>query len=107
MTEPWTKSRIQALLKKSDKAVLRALIVVYQNQTPQEQHDASTIENNGAGFTGIDADILTSFVEFYEHAGFLTTSQLAIARNKMGKYWRQLLVASELNGHAVNYSRRA
>lgn len=107
MIEPWTKSRIIRLLQNEDRAVLRALIVVYQNQTAQEKNNGSTIEDNGVGFTGIDADILTSFVRFYESVGFLTNRQIAITRNKIVKYWRQLLISAELNGHSVNYSRKA
>lgn len=107
MADIWTKSRIHSLLKRSNAAVLRALIVVYQNQTPQEQHDGSTVDNNGLGFTGVDAEILTSFVNFYHRAGFLTERQLAITRNKITKYWAQLLAVAEMNGHQVSYNRKA
>ena len=33
----WTKSKIQALVTKDEKAAIRALMVVYGNQTQAEQ----------------------------------------------------------------------
>ncbi len=101
---PWNKQRIQQLIAENDRAVVRALLAVYANQTPAEQANGSTVEDNGAGFTGADAEILTSFVKFYQRAGFLTPKQVALARARVGKYWRQLLIAAENNGHAVAYN---
>lgn len=101
---PWNKQRIQQLIAENDNAVVRALLVVYDNQTPAEQANAATVEHNGAGFSGADAEILTSFVKFYQRAGFLTPKQVALARARVAKYWRQLLAVAERNGHQVSYN---
>lgn len=103
-SKTWNKQAIQQLIVNNDEAAVRALLVVYVNQTPQERADGTTVEFNGTGFTGVDAEILTSFVKFYHKAGFLTSKQLALVKARMPKYWRQLLAAAEAKGHAVVYN---
>lgn len=100
----WNKQLIQQLIVQNDRAVVRALLVLYDAQTPAEQADSKTVEHNGAGFTGADAEVLTSLVSFYTRAGFLTPKQVALARSRVPKYWRQLLAAAERKGHSVVYA---
>ncbi len=99
----WDKEAVTRLLATSNKAVARAVVTIYRNQTEYEKVCQSTQESNGIGFTGVDAEILSSYAEFYLKNGFLTTKQLAIARNKIKKYWRQLLVEIERRGQAVSF----
>ena len=87
----WNKADIKDLLQKNDKAVIRGLIVIYNYQTADEKATAETSHDNGMGFNGIDAEILTSFVNFYSRNGYLSQKQLGIARKKMLKYSQQLL----------------
>jgi hypothetical protein len=47
-------------LASNDRWALRALLRIYQNQTADEQCRETTIERNGIGFTGPDAEIMTS-----------------------------------------------
>jgi hypothetical protein len=105
MTEPkvWTKADVQQLIATRDVAVARALMVVYANQTEAEKVVGDTVAHNGVGFTGTDGAFLTSCAKFYEKAGFLTEKQLAIARNKMKKYWRQILDDMKSRGYEVSY----
>lgn len=102
--DTWTKSRVQALVTTNDKAAVRALLVVYSRQTKSEQASYSTEENNGVGFTGADAEILTSFVWSYKKYGSLTVKQMALLQKKIKKYWRQLLSEIESRGLPVTYS---
>ena len=99
----WDKERVLALLEANDKAVIRALECLYNRQTSEERTLGQNVEHNGRGFTSYDADLLTSFVEFYRNAGFLTQKQLAVARKKLAKYWRQLLEEIEAKGQQVSY----
>ncbi|CCG43226.1 hypothetical protein [Magnetospirillum molischianum] len=87
----WNKEAIQELLARNDEAVKRALLAVFRRQTAEEQTTERTRESNGVGFTGPDAEILTSFAKQLQTRGFLSPKQLAITRNKIKKYWRQLL----------------
>jgi len=51
----YTKSDIVELLMTNDRAVGRALVVLYGRQTSTEKEAQCTILNNGVGFTGADA----------------------------------------------------
>lgn len=100
----WTKSRVQALVAGNDTAAVRALLVVYSRQTSAEQSQHATTDLNGIGFTGADAEILSSFASFFSKRGFLSPNQLAILKKKIGKYWKQLLAEIESKGLPVSYS---
>lgn len=102
MTQPkkWTKEALLEMLEKSDKAVAKALLVLYGFQTAEEQAVGATREDNGAGFNGADADYLSSVAQFAEKTGFLTAKQLTIVRPKIRKYWKQLLNVANANEQA-------
>ena len=99
----WTKESIIAKLETSTVMVERSLLVVYANQTADEQESQTTSNNNGTGFTGVDAFILSSFAEWVEKGKAkgipegkrLSPKQLEIARKKLRKYSRQLLEAAD------------
>lgn len=68
-----------------------ALLRIYDNQTSDEQRCEITRHENGIGFTGSDARLLTRFAEFYKTRGFLTEKQMAYVYRKIGKYAGQLM----------------
>lgn len=97
-----TGSDIVALLRNNDKAVARALIVLKDRQTEDEQRSETTRHLNGRGFRPCHAKMGVSMAKFYERNGYLSPKQLAYWR-KEGKegmriaiYWRQLLEAAKL-----------
>jgi hypothetical protein len=59
-------------------------------ESKDEKENGGTYYNNGVGFSGVDGDIMSSFVEFYNKTNFLTAKQMKIARKKMLKYAGQL-----------------
>jgi len=76
----------------SDKVwALRALEVVYNNQTDYEQINETTNEHNEVGFTGADGEILTSIANQYMRWRTLSPKQMEIVMKKMKKYWKQIL----------------
>ena len=87
----WGKDRIQKLILTSDLMVYKSLMLIYARQTADEQRIQATTDYNTVGFTGCDGEILSSFAEGYQKFGKLSEKQMAIARPKMKKYWRQLL----------------
>lgn len=87
----WDKDRIQTLIEDKDIAVYTAMMRIYDKQTADEQKYQDTHLYNSVGFTGVDANIMSSFAESYKKFGRLTPKQMAIARKKMKKYWKQLL----------------
>lgn len=97
-----TKAEIIKMLATNDKAVARAVFVLNERQTADEQNIEATKYHNGVGFTGADARMGTSMAKFYARNGFLTAKQIAWWRkpNKNGvsriaKYAGQLLEIAE------------
>lgn len=97
------KTYIQALVQNNDNAAIRALLAIYDRQTEAEKAVGVTKEHNGAGFSGAESEILSSFAEWYKAKGFLSPKQLVITKKRLMKYWRQLLEISEAKGHKVSY----
>ena len=83
-------AEIKAQVAASEAWQDRALIAIYNGQTAAEQEAAATVEDNGIGFSGIDAEILTSFAQQLQKRGFLSPKQRAIVARKMPKYAGQL-----------------
>jgi hypothetical protein len=98
-----TKNEIVRLLETNDKAIAHALVVLYKNQTLNEQRSETTINRNGEGFRPCHARMGTSMAEFYQKRGFLSSKQVAYWRVKdkngdmrLSIYWRQLAEAAEV-----------
>ncbi len=92
-----TGTDIVEMLRTNDRAVCRALVVLYERQTEDEKTSEHTRHDNGRGFRPCHARMGTSMAKFYLSRGFLTQKQIAYWR-KEGKegmriaiYWRQLL----------------
>ncbi len=103
-----TRESIIALLERNDKAVGRALMVLKNNQTYDEQQIKDSKWSNGIGFTKSDAAPGTGMAMFFEQNGRLTDRQLSYWRKPVGKnktirigiYWRQLKKAAEEKANA-------
>ena len=76
----WTKDEIKGLIESRDDAVVRGMLRIYGLQTESEQVFGDTHEHNGVGFSGVDGGIMSSFTEFYNKAGFLSSKQMKIAK---------------------------
>lgn len=93
-TQTWDKETILALIAKSDKAVVNALLTIYRNQTSSEQAEKTTKVRNNVGFNSRDAHILTDIAQkLPRYNNHMTPRQIALVRSRIGKYWRQLLDA--------------
>lgn len=86
----WNRENIRALLERSDEAVVRGMLRIFEYQTAEEQMDGVTVEDNGVGFNGLDSEFLSNLVVFHKHHGYLTPGQMVHARKKMMKYAGQL-----------------
>jgi hypothetical protein len=90
MSKEWDKERIQALLASNDKAVMKALMVVYGNQTRDEKIAEHTHHHNKTGFNGRDANIMSKFAAQVTAKNWLSRRQMEICRRVLPKYWKQL-----------------
>jgi hypothetical protein len=89
------KLKIQTLLDENDRAVLRAMVVIFEAQTASEQSCNFTHDANGVGYSAVHAEIMSSFAKQFEKKKFLSPKQLVIARKIVRKYWRQLAAVAE------------
>ena len=75
---------------------LKALVRIFkENQTPSEQSSQTTVEDNGIGFTGTDANFLSSLADQYIRRGRLSDKQMVYVMKRMQKYHRQVVLMSD------------
>lgn len=93
MKEPrvWTKEDIVNLLKTNPEAVDRAVKAIHKLQNGEEQQKGKSIERNGRGFSRPDAEFFAKYHVDLVNSITIDPARRAIAKNKMPKYWRQLL----------------
>ena len=90
MTKKALLAALKERLAQDDRWALRALTVVYSNQTADERRVEQTIEHNGIGFSGPDAEILSSFARQYQQRGSLSPRQMTVLRRKIPSYAGQV-----------------
>lgn len=94
------KAEIQGLLERNPRAVARALVVIYEFQTADEQATSTTSHANGVGFSGRDAEFGSSLAQKVLKGWALSEKQLNAGRRMVKKYWRQLALAAEKKAEA-------
>lgn len=94
-----TKTQIYDFIKEKlstdSKWQLKALLEIYKRQTQGERDSNSTFLHNDVGFSGCDAEILSSFAKQYISRRFLSQKQMEILARKMKKYWKQIYDISD------------
>ena len=83
---------VKKMLSENVEWAKRALIRIYERQTSEEQLKETTVTENGIGFNGNDAEILTSFAKQYLTRNYLSEKQIGILKKKMPKYWKQIIL---------------
>ena len=82
---------LRDLVAASKGGCLWALGRIFAEQTSDEQANEVTRHYNKVGFSGVDAEILSSFAKQYEKRGSLSDKQILLAMKKMPKYAGQLV----------------
>lgn len=94
MTTPapkkWKKEEIRFRLETNNDWLIRGLLAIYDRQTQDEKSSEITVHENGIGFNGVDANLLSSYARYYREEGWLSKKQIEYARKKMLKYAGQL-----------------
>jgi len=98
-----TKDAIIHMLETDKRAVARALLVLTDRQTADEQATENTRYLNGMGFRPCHAKMGTSMAKFFRRTGYLTEKQIAYWRTRdktgamrIGIYWKQLQEAAAM-----------
>lgn len=86
-----TEESIVSLLNRNDTAVIRAIYAIQQRQTDDELNADTTKHANSVGWSRWDAPWMSDMIAKYERWGYLTPKQMAVTRNKVRRYRRQLL----------------
>lgn len=89
------KSYLQDLVKKNDQACLRAIVLIDGWQTEVEKQQQESTEENGVGWTKYDAKEMGAIADKIRKGEQLTDGELAKSKNKMQKYWKQLMYISQ------------
>ncbi len=98
----WTVEEIRQGLLKHDKWVVRAIIVLYEFQTPEEQKLRKNLSSDGLGFDNADISLFCSYMAFYKRFHHFTPHQIKEARGRLLKYAKQITVLA----NKKNYSPR-
>lgn len=97
-----TAEQVLAKMNRDDKFAVNLLLALFNRQEADEQTTGCTRHENGVGFNGVDAPILTSFAEQAirtraarkegrcDYSNDLSPKQIALLRKKLAKYARQL-----------------
>lgn len=85
---------VKLKLSTSDAWAKKALVVIYNNQTADEQSNEMTKYHNDIGFSVVDAEILSSFAKQYLAKNWLSTKQMILLKKKIKKYWKQVIAVS-------------
>lgn len=97
-TRYYTKAELVQGLKsqiaRNNNQAVKALLTIYRNQTYEEQTVQETIEDNGIGFNGTDAEFCSSLAENYLRFHKLSDKQYNSLRKVMQKYAGQLITQS-------------
>lgn len=89
------ESYLKNLVKTNDNALLKSIILIYDGQTQEEKNKGESIEDNCIGFSKIDAYEMGQIAKKIKSGQPLTKGEIAKSRNKMQKYWKQLMVISK------------
>jgi hypothetical protein len=95
----WNKETVTTLLMSNSKAVEHAILVVYKNQTADEQRSETVKYHNGEGFLPMHARRGTYYANWINSGKHLNGRHLEIARTMTLKYTRQLIDAINAKGN--------
>ena len=84
-------AHVREMLASSQKWAERGLIRIFENQTEDEQAAGDVVHNNGIGFTGADAEFLSSLAKQVQAGRTLSPKQMVWVHKKMPKYAKQLV----------------
>jgi len=103
---PWNKAKIKSLLERSDKAVCRAMEVLYDRQTLDEKQTSETRHSNRMGFRAGGHAVSGSYFGRWVKSGRkLTGRHLEKARSIALHYTQQLADVANAKDTAAKASK--
>lgn len=86
----YTKENIQEKMTTDIRWTERAVLVLFDRQTEDEQKIEDTVHNNGVGFNGVDGKYLTWVGNYLMRGNHLSGHHVEKVRKKLPKYWKQI-----------------
>jgi hypothetical protein len=99
---------VREQLRTNDIWAKAALLRIYDYQTQDEKQSEQTSHNNKVGFTGSDAEILSSFAKQLINRKFLSPKQMNLLHKRIHKYHNQIIDISDsekIEKQAENWKR--
>lgn len=90
----WEKY-LRNLIRTNEKALLKSIMIIYNNQTFEEKEAGTSIYENKIGFNRFDSKEMMRIARKIKQGTHLTESEIAHARIVMPKYWKQLMIISK------------
>lgn len=90
----WEKY-LRNLVRTNEKALLKSIILIYNNQTFEEKEAGTSIYENKIGFNRFDSKEMMRIARKLKQRVPLTEYEIAYARIVMPKYWKQLMIISK------------
>lgn len=97
ITKRMIRDFIKAKIATDDRWLLKSLKKVYSLQTAEEKAVERTRFHNCVGFTGHDAEYLSSLANQLQNKGWLSPKQKTQLRKMMPKYWKQIYGMCDLD----------
>lgn len=91
VTKKMIVNHVKNQLRTNSAWATKAVVRIYEYQTASEQSANTTNEDNGVGFSGVDANLMSSFAKQILAGRTLSAKQMAIIHRSMPKYANQLI----------------
>ena len=93
----WTEHNVRELISTNEKALIKALLAIWNYQTNSEQAIGDAIEDNGVGFNKPDSFTAKKYIRIINRGEKLRAYELDKLRRVMYKYVKQLVKIANLN----------
>ncbi len=89
------KSYLKNLVKTNDKALLKAIVCIYDRQTFEEKEAGKSLGKNKIGFNKFDSEEMSDIARKIKAKVKLSENEIIHARITIPKYWKQLMIISK------------
>ena len=89
------KAYLKNLVRTNEKALLKSVVAIYDNQTMEEKVVGASIEHNKVGLDRWDSEEMTMIAQKIKSNIPLKHNEIVHCKIVMPKYWKQLMVISK------------
>ena len=97
---------LKDLLKTNNQALLKSIVLIYDNQTNEEKEIGASVEDNNLGFSKWDAEEMSDIARKLKRGEPLKPNEIVHARITMPKYWKQLMFIAKNQIEIKNKNKR-